>query len=92
MSPRLTPNFNLGHSTLHVSTILSITERYERRKARDHIRDAADHSEEMGVLLDGDLDMDTGVSVLDAEVQTDHDHDDVSLLRSSLNDALQQFC
>ena len=105
--PDWVPNLFLGHSTLDVSTILSITERYERRKARDYVRDAADSSEESGMLpdmntdvasspgpgdkanTDGDLDMDTGVTVLDAEVQTDHD--EVSLLGSSLNDALQQI-
>ena len=89
--PDWLPSLYLGHSTLDVSTVLSITERYERRKARDHVREAVDSSEESGVLpdtntdvasspghgdkvnTDGDLDMDTGVTVLDAKVQTDHD-------------------
>ena len=62
----------------------------------NHIKDATDHGEEMGVSLgmntDGDLDVDTGETVLDAEVQSDCDHDDVSLLRSSLNNTPHQVC
>ena len=33
--PDWLPTFNLEHSTLDASTVLSITERYERKKARD---------------------------------------------------------
>ena len=42
-----------------------------------------------GPADEADMDMDTGVTVLDTEVQTDQD--EVSLLRSSLNNALQQL-
>lgn len=59
----------------------------------DHSDCGTDHEEKgesSDINIDGGLDMDPGVIVLGTEVQTDSDHDDVSQLRSSSNDALQQ--
>ena len=117
--PDWLPTLNLGHSTLDASTVLSITARYERRKARGvAVQNEAgpmdtntpdtntpdtmiipDASAPDTMIIpdadtpdtnnDNDLDptvMDGIKTMCDAEVQTD-DCEDVSLLRSSLNDA-----